>query len=107
MLREVRKRQAGLDCSMGYWAYGNRVAFISSMQECFGFVVESAELRHMLKTQFEILWSMSKRIDVPIEATKEFLGKPYSGYSSARAYILRLFIWRQRGTSPSSTYLKS
>jgi HTH-type transcriptional regulator, sugar sensing transcriptional regulator len=73
--REIRLAPKGLDCSMGYWAYKNKVAFVSSRQECFGFLVESAELREMLKTQFDLLWTISKPLEVPLSATKSFLEK--------------------------------
>lgn len=71
--REIREAPTGITTSMGYWAYGNKVAFLSSRKESFGFLVESAELRQMMKTQFEVLWSMSKPVTAPLEETKEFL----------------------------------
>jgi hypothetical protein len=49
------------------------VAFISSKKESFGFIVESRELRQLLKTQFDILWQMSKRLEVDPKYTQEFL----------------------------------
>lgn len=71
--REIREAPAGVTTSMGYWAYGNKVAFLSSQRESFGFIVESAELRQMMKTQFEMLWNLSKPIKVSPKDTKEFL----------------------------------
>lgn len=71
--REIREAPTGINTSMGYWAYGNKIAFLSSRKESFGFLVESAELRQMMKTQFDMLWNISKPIKVPIEETREFL----------------------------------
>lgn len=58
---------------MGYWIYGNKVAFISSRKESFGFIIESAELATMLRTQFEVLWKASKPITVDPKDTNLFL----------------------------------
>ena len=71
--REVRCAPPGVDCTLGYWAYENKVAFVSSRAECFGFIVESRELRQMLKTQFELIWKISQPLDVPLKYTKQFL----------------------------------
>jgi len=71
--REIRIAPLNIDCSMGYWAYKNKVAFISSKKEGFGFIVESAELAQLLKTQFEILWNMSKKLIVKSKSLDEFL----------------------------------
>ncbi|MCF7820415.1 MAG: hypothetical protein K9M44_03010 [Candidatus Pacebacteria bacterium] len=71
--REVRIAPEGVDSSMGYWAYGNKVIFMSSKKENFGFIVESKELRQLLKTQFEILWNISKPLKENLESSKKFL----------------------------------
>ena len=73
--REIREAPKGIECSMGYWAYHNKVAFVSSRQESFGFIVESAEFRQLLKTQFEVLWQMSEPIEVPVSETGRFLDR--------------------------------
>ncbi len=64
--REIRIAPKGVNISMGYWVYGNKVAFISSRKECFGFIIESRELVETLKTQFELLWAQSD----PLETKK-------------------------------------
>lgn len=74
-LREIRVAPKGIDCMMGYWAYQNKVAFISSRFESFGFLVESVELRDMLKTQFELLWSLSKPVVTSEKDAEIFLKK--------------------------------
>lgn len=71
--REIRIAPQGVDCSMGYWIYGNKVAFISSRREAFGFIIESAELAQMLLTQFEVLWKLSQPLAVSAESTASFL----------------------------------
>jgi hypothetical protein len=47
---------------MGYWIYENKVAFISSTKEAFGFIVESKEFVEMLSSQFELVWKASKKL---------------------------------------------
>jgi len=71
--REIRIAPQGVESSMGYWAYGNKVAFISSKKESFGFIVESKELRQLLKTQFDLLWQISRPIKVELKYTAKFL----------------------------------
>src|SRR5262249_22093479 len=46
--REIRIAPEEIDSSMGYWTYGNKVTFISSRKESFGFIIESRELVEML-----------------------------------------------------------
>jgi len=72
-MREIRVAPKQIDFSMGYWIYGNKVAFISSSKESFGFIIESAELVEMLLTQFEVLWKMSKPVAVDPKDTDVFL----------------------------------
>jgi sugar-specific transcriptional regulator TrmB len=61
-LREIRIAPKDIGFSMGYWIYGNKVAFISSKKEAFGFIIESKELVEMLSSQFEVMWKLSKPI---------------------------------------------
>jgi HTH-type transcriptional regulator, sugar sensing transcriptional regulator len=71
--REIRTAPPEVDFSMGYWIYQNKVAFLSSRKECFGFIVESRELAEMLLSQFELLWKISKPIKAKPEDTQEFI----------------------------------
>jgi sugar-specific transcriptional regulator TrmB len=73
--REVRIAPEGVKFSMGYWAYGSKVMFMSSKAESFGFIVESRELRQLLKTQFEILWNLSNPIKDDSNISKKFLNE--------------------------------
>ena len=58
--REVRLAQKGVDFSLGYTLYENKVRFISSSRESFGFLITSNEFAQMMKGQFDIIWESSK-----------------------------------------------
>ncbi len=73
--REIRVAPKGVESSMGYWAYKNKVAFVSSRKESFGFIVESMELRQMMQTQFDVIWGMSKPVTIESKYTEKFLEK--------------------------------
>lgn len=72
-LREIRVAPKEIDFEMGYWIYENKVVFLSSVKESFGFIVESMELVEMLSSQFEMIWKTSKTITVPKRYTDPFL----------------------------------
>jgi sugar-specific transcriptional regulator TrmB len=67
--REIRIAQENTDFSMGYWIYGNKTVFISSIAENFGFIVESKEFAQTQKAQFEALWQISKVLKINPEDT--------------------------------------
>lgn len=71
--RELRVTPPQIECSMGYWAYQNKVAFLSSKKECFGFIVESRELLQMLETQFNVIWQVSRPLRVEDRYMQKFL----------------------------------
>lgn len=71
--REIRVAPTEIHCTMGYWAYGDRVAFLSSQRESFGFVLESRELVTMLKAKFDVIWNISKRLDARKEDMAPFI----------------------------------
>lgn len=73
--REIRLAPSEIDSSMGYWAYANKVAFISSKKENFGFLVESIELRKMIKNQFNVLWNISKPVEIEEKYYRDFVEK--------------------------------
>lgn len=60
--RTVRVAPSGIDWSMGYMIYSNKVLFISSRREMFAFIVESADLAEVQRVQFEYIWSNSTKI---------------------------------------------
>ena len=45
---------------MGYWMYEDKVAFLSSEKEGFGFVIHSKDFANLIKVQFEEIWKVSK-----------------------------------------------
>ncbi|MCU0680260.1 MAG: hypothetical protein MUF50_03095 [Planctomycetes bacterium] len=75
LLRELRIADHKLNCSMGYWIYGNKVLFISSRKESFAFIVESLELTQLLRSQFDFFWKNSKPFKIDREVIKDFLKK--------------------------------
>lgn len=60
--REIRIAPDTVNFSLGYSIYNNTVRYISSSKENFGFLVESAELAEMMRSQFDILWKISKTV---------------------------------------------
>jgi sugar-specific transcriptional regulator TrmB len=72
-LREIRTAPKETNFEMGYWIYGNKVLFISSKKECFGFIIESAEFTEMMKSQFNHVWEISKTIRINPKYTENFI----------------------------------
>lgn len=72
-LREIRQAPPGVTCSMGYWLFANNTLLVSSRRESFGLIVESSEFKQLLKTQFEVLWKLSRPIKVNPKYTQSFL----------------------------------
>lgn len=58
----VERRYAPKDFtpSIGYTIYGDKVLFISSAKEAFGFTVMSGDFASLLRQQFELLWQVSQ-----------------------------------------------
>ena len=59
-LRELRLAPKGVSWNMGTWQYADKVAFISSRQETFAFVITSKDFAQWHKAQFEMMWKSSK-----------------------------------------------
>lgn len=74
-LRKIKILPKEIDFDMGYWIYGDRVAFISSEKEMYGFIVSSKELTDMLRKQFNILWSCGRELDQPKNKEIEYFLK--------------------------------
>lgn len=72
-LREIRIAPPEVKFSMGYWAYGHKVAWISSRAESFGFVIESQEFVDSLQTQFQFIWKQSTLLKVNPQDSRSFL----------------------------------
>ncbi len=73
--REIRIAPENVDFSMGYWIYGNKIAFLSSRKESFGFIIESAEMAKTLRSQFEIVWKESETVKIKSEDVQSFINK--------------------------------
>jgi sugar-specific transcriptional regulator TrmB len=58
-LRDLRLAPAGMNWQMGYWMYEDKVVFLSSEKEGFGFVVHSKDFANLMKLQFEQMWKIS------------------------------------------------
>lgn len=76
--REIRVAPEGLDSSMGYWIYANKVLFASSSAESFCFIIESAELVEMMSNQHKVIWDLSVPINPPAADMKPFLDDFYA-----------------------------
>lgn len=50
----------GSTWSMGYSIYGDKVSFISSHKEVFGFIVQSREFAQLMTLQFNCMWLQAK-----------------------------------------------
>jgi len=72
-IREIRLAPKEVEFSMGYWIYENKVVFVSSKKESFGFIIESKEFVEMLSSQFEVLWKLSKEMKVKSEDSQSFI----------------------------------
>lgn len=59
-LTERRHAKKGVMWNMGYTIYGDKVSFIASHKEVFGFIVASRDFAELMKVQFDALWRESK-----------------------------------------------
>lgn len=76
--REIRVAPEGVQSSMGYWVYANKVMFATSSAESFSFVIESAELVEMMLNQHKVLWNISTPINPTADDMKPFLDDYYA-----------------------------
>ena len=72
-LREIRLAPKGMTWNMGYWLYADKIAFISSRKESFGFTVTSRDFTELIKSQFDLVWPLCKEIRVDPKDTDSFL----------------------------------
>lgn len=61
-LTDRRQAPKGVTWHMGYTIYGDKVSFISSQKEMFGFIVSSREFAELMRIQFNALWEKSKAL---------------------------------------------
>ena len=72
-LREARIGPVNLDARLSYLIYDDRVMFISSRQEEFGFVLQSKDMADTLIDQFNVIWNLSTPVAHPVSHAKAFL----------------------------------
>lgn len=77
--RELRYVPEGFDFTMGYWIYGNKIVFLSSRYESYGFIVESPELCQMMSVQHKIVWDVSTPIPFNEKDVEDFLKEVEQG----------------------------
>lgn len=58
---------------MGYWIYHNKIAYLFSRREAFGFILESEEMVQTALAQFDFIWSHSKVAKASSPQTEAFL----------------------------------
>jgi sugar-specific transcriptional regulator TrmB len=58
-LAERRHAPKEMAFEMGYTIYGDKVSFISSQREVFGFIVQSKDFAELMCSQFKVLWKAS------------------------------------------------
>lgn len=71
-LRDIRLAPETMKFNMGFQIYADKVIFISSRKESFGFLIESAELVALLKAQHDAIWDISENFDIHPKGTKLF-----------------------------------
>jgi sugar-specific transcriptional regulator TrmB len=74
-LRELRIAPPNMTWNMGYWIFKDKVGFLSSRKEMFGFIVQSKDFTELLKTQFEAMWQISKSLKAEPHHTDVFIDK--------------------------------
>jgi HTH-type transcriptional regulator, sugar sensing transcriptional regulator len=71
--RDIRIAPKHITWDMGYWIYGDKVAFVSSKKEVFGFVIQSKDFAQMMHAQFDVAWNISKLLKPEPQHTDTFL----------------------------------
>lgn len=74
-LREIRIAPKDIHFSMGYWIYENKVSFVSSSKDNFGFIIESKEFADMMSSQFDVVWKISEKIKINNEDSDRLFKK--------------------------------
>ncbi len=74
-IREIRIAPKDINFSMGYWIYENKVSFVSSQKDNFGFIIESKEFADMISSQFDVVWKLSKKIKITKEKSDKLFEK--------------------------------
>ncbi len=74
-IREIRIAPKEINFSMGYWIYENKVSFVSSKKDNFGFIIESQEFADMMSSQFNAVWKLSKKVKISEEESDRLFKK--------------------------------
>jgi sugar-specific transcriptional regulator TrmB len=74
-LRDLRIAPEDMTWNMGYWMFKDKVGFLSSSREMFGFIIESKDFTELLKTQFEAMWQISTPLKPEPQNTNVFIEK--------------------------------
>jgi len=72
-LRDLRIAPLHMTWNMGHLIYGDKVAFVSSRKEAFGFIIQSRDFAELMRVQFEIIWNISKPLKYKQPAQDTFL----------------------------------
>src|SRR3989338_3843632 len=72
-LRELRLAPQKMTWGMWHAIYDDKVSFISSRKESFGFIVNSHDFAELMRTQFEVIWNASKSVKAEPQWSKDFL----------------------------------
>jgi sugar-specific transcriptional regulator TrmB len=72
-LRTVRIGPMDITWNMGHLIYEDKVAFISSHKEAFGFIVQSQDFAELMRVQFELIWNISKPLEYTPPSDDPFL----------------------------------
>ena len=73
-LRQLRIAPEKMTWNMGHAIYDDKVAFISSKKEAFGFIVHSQDFADLMRVQFEEIWDISKPVKYESKLPNSFLG---------------------------------
>lgn len=60
MKRTIRIAPKHMSWDMGMLIFSDTVGFMSSHREAFGFTIQSRDFANLMRTQFEVMWKMSK-----------------------------------------------
>ncbi|EKD23929.1 MAG: Transcriptional regulator, TrmB [uncultured bacterium] len=71
--RTMRVAPLHITWNMGYTIYGDKVAFVSSRKEAFGYIIQSKDFAELMRAQFEVIWNISKPIKYKAPAKDTFL----------------------------------
>jgi len=72
-LREARLAPASIDSEVSYMVYCDKVMVMSSLEENYGFIIESPAMARMMLTQFNLIWGVSEPLQHNVKDTADFL----------------------------------